>query len=238
MKFLLKFFLAILFSFLPLFGEVLQPQNQSQESNPLLITEPNQQSPFYYQDFTIDESKIKNSADLPNAREEVRRQVDLILQLNLPSDILAFFKTIPLFFVRKSVYSFRGRYDATSNLIFLNIAPFVTGWITDLRFDVGKHTTLLDQLLHAYYHDILSSAPNNEILIFFEQAKEQHSYYAFLETHPDISEETFFAHTALAYLCNWSYNSFVDNRKEIKTEQPNYYNYLEQLFGPAHYSVE
>ncbi|MBX9742113.1 MAG: hypothetical protein K2W99_01020 [Chthoniobacterales bacterium] len=239
-KFLFKFFLTTLsLSVFFLFSETLQAQAQPEESTQALIPGPDQQqSAFLYQGFTIDETKIENRDDLPSAREAIEKQIDLILNLNLPLEIVTFFKKVPIYFVRKSASSPRGNYDSKSHIISLNIAPFVTGSIAEWWYDVDRNTTLLDQLLHVYYNDVLAQDPNKPIDTFFKNAKKNHLYYALLEKFPKVDEDRFFAHTAKTYLCNWSYNSWPYRRQEIQDAQPDYYQYLEQLFGPAHYSLQ
>ena len=104
---------------------------------------------------------------------------------------------------------------------------------------------LLHELLHAFHeHRLTGGFSNQTIMNYYNDALHRHCYYWSLSFHgsnshgywADYSSKNqweFFAVTATTYLFGQDFYFEPHLRQEIQQKQPEYYLYLQQLFGPT-----
>lgn len=170
-----------------------------------------------YHGFKIDLEQIKDVPQKDAVITAVKRQIEIVEQVGLSANNIAFFKTIPLVMIPDASGT-PGIYSGVKRTVFLK------GRDLD-----GSKPILLHEFLHAYHNLKLPDGFRNaEIQKFYEEAKAV--YPNFINTYFLSNDKEFFAVTASIYLFgNIPRPPF--NRLTVKTSQPQYYQYLDSLFG-------
>lgn len=176
-----------------------------------------------YRGFSIDDSAVRNQPDAALLRKALETQIDLVLEVGLPPETMAPLKRIPLFLVPNGTFrsATPGRYLNQFKKVQIS-AGFVR---------VGRAPVLLHELMHGYHHEILADGMKNaKVLEFYERAKAGKDYD--LESHMMSNVGEFFACTATAYLYGSTHQEPF-TRDKVREQQPVYYRFLKELFGPT-----
>lgn len=176
-----------------------------------------QSNELNYRGFKADFSQIKDSPQKDTVIKAIKRQIEIVGQVKLSEENLSFFKSIPIVMIPASSGT-PGVYGGIKKTVFLkaqDLAP--------------NRPILLHELLHAYHHlKITDGFQNAQIRAFYEQAKKK---YPNLENEYFLSNaREFFAVTASIYLFG-EIPRPPSKRSVIRKAQPEYYQYLETLFG-------
>jgi hypothetical protein len=179
--------------------------------------------PGPYRGFSIDDSAVRGQPDAAMLRKALETQIDIVLEVGLAPEIIASLSRIPLFLVPNGTFKSAtpGRYLNQFKKVQIS-AGFVRA---------GRAPVLLHELMHGYHHEILPDGMKNaKVLEFYERAKAGKDYD--LESHMMSNVGEFFACTATAYLYgNTHQEPFT--RDKIREQQPVYYRFLKELFGPT-----
>lgn len=177
-----------------------------------------------YRGFTIDDSAARKATDLEALLTATREQIDMVHAVGLPPDILAFVESVKFELVPTGTFKSPtpGRYMGRGDQSVQVSAAIVT---------TGHKPVLLHELMHAY-HDrrIAQGFANPAILSFYKKALALPAYAA--KSHMMSNEKEYFACAATAYLFGVTAQEPF-RREKIRETQPEYYEFLRQLFGPA-----
>lgn len=200
---------------------------------------------FSYRGFQANEAQVLNVPYLSQANSSIKRQIDLLYNVGLSPEVLTFFQSIPIKVINKTVVTaaagIEGAYQGEGNGIILNIA------INDGN---PEEITLLHELLHAFHDQRLPDGFNNQtIKNYYQDAVNRRCYnwlldspdraisycfgYTDITTYDLTNQKEFFAVTATTYLFGQDPDREPHLRQDIQEKQPEYYSYLQQLFGPA-----
>jgi hypothetical protein len=174
-----------------------------------------------YRGFTIDESQVRTRPDLAGLRTAAKEQIDLVLAVGLPPEVIAFFQGIPFALVPAEAIrgSTPGVYDNRRVRV------------SDNMIRAGRKPVLLHEFMHAYHDQKLPQGTKNpDILAFFARAKSLGAYQA--KSHMMENQGEFFACSATTYLFGVTAQEPF-KRDKVRTTQPDLYAYLEKLFGPT-----
>lgn len=176
-----------------------------------------QNNEISYQGFRVDFLQIRDSPQKDAVIKAVKRQIDIVEQVRFSEENLSFFKSVPIVLIPPDSGT-PGVYGSIRKTVFLkaqDLAP--------------NRPILLHELLHAYHHlKIADGFQNAEIRAFYEEAKKK--YPGFENEYFLSNAKEFFAVTASIYLFG-NIPRPPSNRAAIKKAQPNYYTYLDTLFG-------
>lgn len=167
--------------------------------------------------FKVDVSQIKDAPQKDTIIKAVKRQIEIVEQIKLSEEDLNFFKSIPVVMLPADSGT-PGVYGGIKRTVFLkarDLAP--------------QRPILLHELLHAYHHlKIADGFQNARIRAFYEEAKSK---------YPDFQNEYFLSNAREFFAVTASIYLFGDiprrpsSRSAIKKAQPDYYLYLQTLFG-------
>lgn len=192
---------------------------------------------FSYHGFHFNWSQMDDFSHSKEIFNECMRQVDYIESTQASKNVIDFFKTVPVKLkLDYEMYSVSGHalgaYSPLKQMISLNAKDASFSFLNGRQSDVP----LLHELLHAFHDQVLLDGDNNPYISkFFEDAME-HRYYYDSKNHFNYwmtNEYEFFACTATAFLNNYTPDEPF-NRKNICKHQPDYYLYLQNIFGTAH----
>jgi hypothetical protein len=172
---------------------------------------------IHHRGFKVDFSQIKDSSQKDTAIKAVRKQIEIVEQVKLGRDTRDFFKSVPIVMIPANSGT-PGVYGSIKKTVFLkaqDLAP--------------NRPILLHELLHAYHHlKITDGFQNARIHAFYDEAKNR---YPNLEREYFLSNAgEFFAVTASIYLFG-NIPRPPSKQSAIRKAQPDYYRYLETLFG-------
>lgn len=147
----------------------------------------------------------------------IHKQIDKLLSIGLPEDMVQFFQTVPL---------------RVSNAMENNPGHFFNGRV-DVDAGILNHPEL-PVMIHEYMHALHflrlpGGVRNAQILSYYEQAEQMTAYN--MRSHMMSNVAEFFATTATSYLYGVTAQEPF-SREKIKQNQPQYFAYLERLFGP------
>jgi hypothetical protein len=174
-----------------------------------------------YRGFTIDESKVRNLANLEEIRVATKEQIDIVCAVGLPAEVLKFFQTVPFVFLPAEAVR-----SATPGLYTANDRSVK---VTSRVLTIGRRPVLLHELLHAYHDQRLPRGfKNADVLRHFEAAKANGGYAA--KSHMMQNPNEFFACAATTYLFGVTAQEPF-KRETIKERQPELFSYLRTMFG-------
>jgi hypothetical protein len=176
-----------------------------------------------YQGFTIDDSRLKNAPNLAQILEATHAQIDLVLEVGLPDQILEFFRGVHFNLVPAGIlpHGTPGLYSSRDQAVSVTAAVIT----------VGHKPVLLHELMHAYHDQrIKRGFRNPDILRYYEQAKGISAFAAKSHMMSDVQE--FFACSATTYLFGVTAQEPYQ-RAKVQQNQPEFFQYLQVLFGPG-----
>ncbi len=167
-----------------------------------------------YRGWHVDLSGARGTMPDEKMITAIKRQIDMVEQVRLKPQVLAFMRTIKTWANPKQTKTGPGHYARATGI--------------DLRMPLlePNRPILLHELLHAYHHQQLPNGFDNaDIEKFYERAKgagwPEESYM--MSNHRE-----FFATTASVYLFG-DIPRPPESRKELRTRQPQYYQWLADL---------
>ncbi len=175
---------------------------------------------FEHRGFTVDETAVQSLPNLAALRTATKEQIDIVLSVDLPKEIITFFQSVPFHLVQAEaikgptpgVYG-GGRVRVSTNMI-----------------RAGHKPILLHEYLHAYHEQKMPKANRNpEILAFYEKAKTLGVYAA--KSHMMENQNEFFACAGTTFLFGLTAQEPFQ-RDKVKTNQPELHAFLQKLFGP------
>lgn len=171
-----------------------------------------------YHGFHIDLSEGGSSRNLTGQIASMEHQIDIVGSVGLSMSDLQLFRSLPIQI--SSNQHGGGHYDG---------GPTVQMGILKAS---DRRPVLLHEFMHVYHHSKLPDGFRNpEIKGFYEEAVSRNVWPSGSYMLKNPAE--FFAMTASCYL----YGTVARppfTRQAIRTAQPDYYAYLERLFGPPH----
>ena len=177
-----------------------------------------QETPAGYHGFKIGLAGFGSEAETQAALVLVREQIDMVERVGLRAGQLAFFRSLKLR-ISGNLRGFHGIYNKGE----ISLAP---GQID------GHNPTLLHEYMHALHDKKLPGGfANKEIAAAFQDAFGARRYEGTNGAYFLTNSHEFFAVTATLYL----WGSLPYNRPYargiIREAQPDYYKFLEKLFG-------
>lgn len=176
-----------------------------------------QETKLNHQGFQVDFAQINDSPQKETILKAVKRQIEIVVLVGLSEENLNFFKSVPIVMIPDASGT-PGVYGGIKNTVFLkgrDLAPM--------------RPILLHEFLHAYHNlKIADGFQNAHIRSFYAEA--QNSYPNFKDEYFLSNAKEFFAVTASIYLFGKIPRPPFE-RSTIKKAQPQYYQYLESLFG-------
>ena len=205
---------------------------------------------FSYGGFQIDETQVCDLPCLEIERSVIRRQIDIVNHVGLSSEILEFFKSIPIILtIGDSSYAERYCSRSTERYVWGDIE--INAYVISNSFLTNTYDiSLLHELLHAFHDQRLPYGFDNQtIRNYYNDALDHHCYNWSLDASRHIenyylgltdsftyyltNEYEFFAVTASTYLFGYNTKMEPHLRQDIKEKQPQYYLYLQKIFAPA-----
>ncbi len=183
----------------------------------LAATTPGSADPLIldYRGWHVDLSEARGTMPDEKMIVAIKRQIDMVEQVRLKPQVIAFMRTIKIWANPKQTMTGPGHYARATGI--------------DLRMPLldPNKPILLHELLHAYHHQQLPDGFDNaDIEKFYERAKgagwPEESYMM-------SNKREFFATTASVYLFG-DIPRPPESRKEVRTRQPQYYQWLANLF--------
>jgi hypothetical protein len=181
-----------------------------------------------YLGFTIDDSRVRNLANLAEVQAATKEQINIVCAVGLPDEILKFLKTVPLTLVppRIMLNGTPGLYSGMDRRVSIS-AGIVT---------IGHKPVLLHELLHAYHDQRIESGFRNpETLAFYQHAKTIPAFSA--TSHMMQNGAEYFACSGTTYLFGVTAQEPF-KREKVKENQPEIFEYFKKLFGPQAGSYE
>ena len=175
-----------------------------------------------YRGFTIDESRVRNLANLDGVIAATKEQIDIVCGVGAPTEDMEFFRSVPFILVPadaipRGTPGLYGRMDRTVK-------------VTSRIVTTGHKPVLLHELLHAYHDQKLPQGfRNRKIIGLFEQAKTIAAFER--KSHMMENEKEYFACSATTYLFGVTAQEPFRRDKVMKS-QPELFAYLKALFGP------
>jgi hypothetical protein len=170
---------------------------------------------FDYRGFHVDLSGARGAMADAKMIAAVKRQIDIVEQMKLKPDVIAFMRTVKIWANPKKTGLGPGHYARATGV--------------DLQMDQldTKRPILLHELLHAYHDQQLPNGfANKDIQTFYERGRSagwpSDSYL--MSNHRE-----FFAVSASVYLFG-DIPRPPESRKQLREKQPQYYQWLADLF--------
>jgi hypothetical protein len=176
-----------------------------------------------YRGFHADLSAVGDSSDLEAMRAAIREQIDMVCAVGVPGEMQGLFQRIPILALRADVRSnFNpGSYSAETATVSFNAAILA----------VGHKPVLLHEFLHAFHQQSLPGGFNNRaVTTSYDRAKAAKAFPARSHMMDDAKE--YFACCATTYLFGVTAQEPF-RRERVRTLQPEFYEFLTALFGPA-----
>ena len=175
-----------------------------------------------YRGFTVVDSAVQGREKLAEIRSAMQEQLDMVLAVGLPSDIIAYFQTVAI--VVRPAGSFAtatsGRYTGTARQVEL-VETIVRN---------RRRPVLLHELLHAFHSERVPDGRKNAALVSFHQAAKTVDVYN-QRSHMMSNVGEYFACAATTYLYGMTAQEPF-TREKLLTAQPEVLQFLSGLFGP------
>lgn len=178
---------------------------------------------FAHRGFQVDDAAVRGLPNPEAFHPALQAQIDMVLAVGLPGDVLKAFRAIPIAVVPDGTFQspMPGRYLGPTNTVQLS-ANFLRQ---------SRRPVLLHELMHAYHHRLLPDGTRNaQVLAFYDRAKGLNCYLA--ESHMMTNVGEFFACSATAYLYGRTAQEPF-TRAKVRENQPKWDRFLQELFGPA-----
>jgi hypothetical protein len=169
--------------------------------------------------FQIDTSR-GSTKEVKETLATLRRQIDIVESAALPSDLLTFFRSVPIS-IDPSLTGMNGEYSQVDGA--WRIRARAGRWPDD-------RAILLHELLHAYHHQVLKQ-PTPPIGRAFNEARRDHLYPAnYRDAYFLTNPKEYFAVIAEIYLSGPTFRPPFKCGNVLKV-QPQFIAYLRELFG-------
>jgi hypothetical protein len=175
-----------------------------------------------YRGFTIDDSGVRNQANLAAIIAATKEQIDIVHAVGLPPDILTFVESVNFELVPDGTFRSPtpGLYSGKGDRSVKVSAAIVT---------TGHKPVLLHELMHAFHDQRIADGFQNKVILdYYKKAKALPAYAA--KSHMMSNEKEYFACAATAYLFGVTAQEPF-RREKIQDNQPNAYEFLKKLFG-------
>ena len=176
-----------------------------------------------YHGFRIEESAITKASNLAAIRRATQDQIDIVRSVGLPPDVLEFFQTVRFELIPAGTTRVRtpGLYSRRDRTVKVAAGIVV----------VGHKPVLLHELLHAFHDQrVKDGFDNRDIARFYAQAQKLGAYAR--SSHMMENAREYFACSATTYLFGVTAQEPF-KRDRIRSAQPEFYAFLEAMFGPA-----
>ena len=195
---------------------------------------------FSYHGFNFNTSQMDDLPHYQDVCNECIRQVNYTESTGVSQNIMDFFKTVPL--------TLKPDYQTPDHYCGLYLDPIRSVILKSAFFYQNqqygfKDQTLLHECLHAFHDQCILNSFNNPYIFQFFQDAVQHRYYYDSKDGSDYfnywmtNQFEFFACTAMAFLNDYApYEPF--GRRNICKYQPDYYLYLQGIFGTKHDDID
>ena len=171
-----------------------------------------------YHGFKVELSGFGDETGTEAALKLVKEQIDMVERVGLSGTQLGFFRSLPL----RISGNLRGYYGIYSKGE-ISLAP--------AQID-GHNPTLLHEYMHALHDKKLPGGfANKEIAAAYQDAFSVKRYEGTNAAYFLTNSHEFFAVTATLYLWGSLPSNRPYSRGIIRGAQPDYYKYLEKLFG-------
>lgn len=186
---------------------------------------PSLSSTLSYRGFTVIDSAVQARENITEIRSVMQEQLDMVLAVGLPPDILGFFQTVTI--VVLPAGSFTGIFAGTSGR-YTGRNGRVELVETIVR---NRHRpVLLHELLHAFHIERVPDGGKNVQLLAFHQAATGLSAFN-QRSHMMSNVREYFATAATTYLYGTT-GQEPFSREKLQTNQPDVVRFLSNLFGP------
>lgn len=183
-------------------------------------TTPAAPAKFEHRGFTVDQTAVRDLPNLSALRTAAQEQIDIVLSVGLPKEVITFFQSVPFLLVPADTIK-----SPTPGLYGNRLVKVSTRLLA-----AGHKPILLHEYLHAYHDQRLPRGIQNpDIIGFFEKAKALGAYEA--RSHMMQNRSEFFACSGTTFLFGVTAQEPF-KRDKVKTTQPALHAFLQQLFGP------
>ena len=176
-----------------------------------------------YDGFTVHEEECSGSPQLGAMIAQSQQQIDIAASVGEPPELLRFFQGLRISLKPTQV-------PGGTPGLYLG-APTREVDIYPLILVTGHKPVLLHEMLHAYHDQKLTDGFRNaEVLNYYLMAKSRHLFDE--QSHMMSNEREFFACAATTYLFGVTAQEPF-TRERLKQCDPEFYSYLQKLFGPG-----
>ena len=155
---------------------------------------------------------------LDDMESVIHKQIDKLLAIGLPKDMVQFMQTIPIQ-VSNVTESSPGHFSNHKVQIDARILA------------IAEKPVLIHEYMHAlHFMQLPGGVRNPEIFAYYNEAQQKGAYN--LSSHMMSNVAEYFATTSTSYLYGITAQEPF-SRAKVKNHQLNYYNYLARLFGPG-----
>lgn len=173
-----------------------------------------------YKGFRVNYAQVENDPKIELIKAAMNRQIDMVLEVGLPDKILSFFRRVPIT-VLSGKQNFGGRYIPNVPKHIEIPAQFLVS---------GRKPSLLHEFLHSYHDQLIPEGFGNpKIVAYYNRAIQLKVYDA--TSHMMANAKEYFASAGTAYLFGVT-ELEPYTREKVKSGQPFFYKYLQDLFGP------
>ena len=174
-----------------------------------------------YRGFTIIDSQVHNMEKHDELLAATKEQIDIVYEVGLSAEVLTFFQSVPFELVPAGTIRSPGHY--AGKLRGVQVASSITA--------AGHKPILLHELLHAYHDQRIEEGFKNPVIRkYFGHARLMAIYAP--RSHMMQNEGEFFACAATTYLFGVTAQEPFQ-RGKVKNSQPEFFAYIQALFGPT-----
>ena len=174
-----------------------------------------------YRGFTIIDSQVHNLEKHDELLAATKEQIDIVCEVGLSAEVLTFFQSVPFELVPAGTFRSPGHY--AGRLRGVQVASSIVA--------EGHKPILLHELLHAYHDQRIEAGfKNPDIIKYFGHARWTAAFAP--RSHMMQNEQEFFACAATTYLFGVTAQEPFQ-RAKVKSSQPDFFAYLQALFGPT-----
>jgi hypothetical protein len=176
-----------------------------------------------YRGFTIDDSRVRDQANLAAILTATREQIDIVHAVGLPTDILTFLESVKFELVPAGTFKSPtpGRYMGKGDRSVQVSAAIVA---------TGHKPVLLHELMHAFHDQRIERGYGNQVILGFYKSAQAIPAYA-ARSHMMANEKEYFACAATTYLFGVTAQEPF-RRDKVRDQQPGFHDFLKKTFGP------
>ena len=176
-----------------------------------------------YKGFTINESECATLPEMASMASRTEEQMDMATSVGESPELIRFFQGLPIALKSMSIPG------GTPGLYLGGPGGGVEIYPTIIV--IGHKPVLLHEMLHAYHDRVLKDGfMNADIVRYYLTAKSLHFFDN--QSHMMSNQREFFACAATTYLFGVTAQEPF-TRERLKQCDPEFYSYLQALFGPT-----